>query len=231
MILSVSDCIGIKDTSLFYPCCGRDLNDPLQLYISVIKDFWFVDILNNLNYISSQTNQLLQSLGYKQKKENNSKKFYGTTIHKKEPYTISVKTFTYIKKNEGREVNIHRCCGKGYDALRSIFDDNNYTLGVFFYRGDSKGECGSGFYWLGSKTFPYVLSRLSNGGHVVTDGSNVYGSSFLKKHLAKFHRQQISPNEAVKQSNDFTYKNLRFDCVGHAEQKYGPVLIWRITKL
>jgi hypothetical protein len=219
----------IKDTSLFYPCCGDDLDNPLRIYIHLIKDFWFVDILSHHNHINDHTNKLLRSLGYEWKKEIKDK-FNGITLCKKEYYAIEVKTFTYIKISDGREVNIHRCCGKGYDALRSVFDGNNYTLGVFFYCGDSPGEGGSGFYWLGSKLFPYVLGRLADGGQVVTDGSNVYGSSSLKRLLAKFHSQKISQQEAMTKSEDFTYNNHRFNCIGHAGKRYGPVLIWKVKK-
>ena len=42
--------------------------------------------------------------------------------------------------------------------------------------------------------------------------------------------QQVSPQEAMEQSENFTYKNFHFDCIGHAGYKYGPVLIWRIDK-
>lgn len=217
--------------SLFYPSCGNDMYDPIKLYIDFVTDFWFVDVSENCQSIPRQTSELLQTLGYERKKHIASKELHGTTIHSQEPYVITVKTFAYIKSDTGSEVNVHRCCGRGYNALRSIFDEDSYTLGVFYYRGDSPGESGSGFYWLGSKTFLHVLRRLSDGGHVVTDGSNVFGSSYLKRCLAKFHGQDIDPHEAMTQLAAFTYEHHQFTCIGHAGKKYGPTLVWKVNRL
>jgi len=232
MPLSDSHCNAITGKSLFYPSCGKDIYDPIKLYMAFVTDFWFVDVSEQCQSIPRETRELLQSLGYEQKKHIALKELHGTTIHKQEPYVIKVKTFTYTNGDESSAVHVHRCCGKGYNALRSIFDENSYTLGVFYYRGDSPGECGSGFYWLGSKTFPHVLRRLGNGGHVVTDGSNTFDGSFLKKRLAKFHNQRdMDPQEAMTQSAGFTYAHCRFQCIGHAGIKRGPVLVWKIDKL
>ena len=34
----------LAGTSLFYPCCGDDLLLPIELFASVISDFYFVEI-------------------------------------------------------------------------------------------------------------------------------------------------------------------------------------------
>lgn len=47
---------------------------------------------------------------------------------------------------------------------------NNIT--VFFYRGDSRGEGGSGVYVLGKKFFDSLAKHLVDGALIITDGSN-----------------------------------------------------------
>ena len=43
---------------------------------------------------------------------------------------------------------------------------------LFFYRGDSRGEGGSGVYVLGKKFFDCLAERLIDGALVITDGHN-----------------------------------------------------------
>jgi hypothetical protein len=55
------------------------------------------------------------------------------------------------------------------------------TINVLFYRRDSDGEGGSGIYVLGDGYMKQLLPHLpSNGGLIITDGSNQRGRWFDK---------------------------------------------------
>ena len=76
---------------------------------------------------------------------------------------------------------------------------------VFFYRGDSQGEGGSGFYWLSNKYLSEVLQSIEDGGFLVTDGSNFsdiwdigskdinFDSVIKKKETVTFERYTLTP--------------------------------------
>jgi hypothetical protein len=55
-------------------------------------------------------------------------------------------------------------------------------IAVFFYRGDSRGEGGSGVYVLGKKFFGRLAERLMDGALIITDGHNS-GDKLLQRML------------------------------------------------
>ena len=75
-------------------------------------------------------------------------------------------------------------------------------IDVLFYRGDSEGEGGSGLFVLGDSVLPNILAKFpSQGGLIITDGSNSRGSNFkrmirrsgLRKHGWHFNLAQAQP--------------------------------------
>lgn len=75
-------------------------------------------------------------------------------------------------------------------------------IDVLFYRGDSEGEGGSGLFVLGDSVLPTILAKFpSQGGLIITDGSNSRGSNFkrmirrsgLRKHGWRFNLAQAQP--------------------------------------
>src|SRR4051794_18227136 len=81
------------------------------------------------------------------------------------------------------------------------------SLGVFFYRGDSEGEGGSGFHWLRRQNLKVVLNKLISGGLLVTDGSN--GGSRRYRELCKY-RGGESGEKAVALARSFTRSGCSF---------------------
>ena len=58
---------------------------------------------------------------------------------------------------------------------------NIAVIDVLFYRRDSNGEGGSGLFVLGDAFLPHILKRFpSEGGLIITDGSNSRGSNFKR---------------------------------------------------
>jgi hypothetical protein len=75
-------------------------------------------------------------------------------------------------------------------------------INLLFYRHDSAGEGGSGVFVLGDSVLPLILQRFpSEGGLIITDGSNSRGSNFermirasgLTKHGWTFNRADEQP--------------------------------------
>lgn len=55
--------------------------------------------------------------------------------------------------------------------VREVIERMN-NIAVFFYRGDSRGEGGSGVYILGKKFFDILAKHLIDSSLIITDGSN-----------------------------------------------------------
>lgn len=230
---------------LFYPCSGSDWIHPILLFAPQIRDFWFVDV----NYFSrcspEQTPPLLcESPAYQHLDSivtmpdlppedwQQDNKYRGMP-----PYIL---TETYLHRRSGEIITIHRHRRRGPSALRKEID----RLGIFFYRGDSNDGGGSGTVWLsaarrwtkpsrGRKALIHeVLDKLVNGGLIVTDGSigdNHQSNPY--RHFYKYHGNRSVGREVVQEVQPFEdLLGNKFECVGYAGQRYGPTLVWRVTK-
>ena len=191
----------IADTALFYPCCGSDLLIPIELFASVITDFYFIDIKQppppKLDHIAD----------YQTKSRLNSDTIYN-----------------FLHRESMHKFRLHCWKQRGEDALSKL-----PKLGVFFYRGDNPvdGEGSSGVLWLGGGLFSQVLSLLVSSGLVVTDGSNCDSSG--PTHLSDFYQNREIRDQAMKKAVPFDYLDRKFTCVGYAGEKYGPTLVWQVT--
>jgi len=120
----------------FYPCCGLDIQRPLELLRSYAEEVIFCDINRSLQ---ARWQNCLKAL----------------------PPAGPRPTFLI---DDARE------------AILSIGQIN-----VLFYRKDSDGEGGSGVPVLGDSFLPHLLRRFPlEGGMIITDGSNSYGSNFKR---------------------------------------------------
>jgi hypothetical protein len=106
-------------------------------------------------------------------------------------------------------------------------------ISVFFYRGDSPGEGGSGNHWLNQPHINSVLDKMVNHGLIVTDGSQTCGSKQYAK-FATFHTFRGKPEGFETYINNretfFDIQGNMFECIGYAGHRYGPTLIWKLTK-
>jgi hypothetical protein len=133
--------------SLFYPCCGDDVDHALASFENSVKDFHFADpYCPPLGGLPALNHTALEI-----------------------PHIIAVvqgsPNCKQIKRRACR-VHVH-----GKDGLLTLIDDIE-ELSVFYYRGDSYGEGGSNQRWLEPVLFHTVLARMLDGGLIVTDGSN-----------------------------------------------------------
>lgn len=190
----------LAGTALFYPCCGRDLKVPLELFASVLSDFYFVDLHCRppLPKLPAGTELKLESQS-------------------------DAAADICVDRRSNREFRLHRWQRRGEDVLAEL-----PNLGVFFFRGDNpvNGEGSSGVLWLGSDLFSRVLTRLVSGGLVVTDGSNPgpHGPT----HLSDFYHDRTIRDGAVATAVPFDYLERKFACIGYVGMKYGPTLVWRV---
>lgn len=233
----------IENTALFYPCSGNDLVVPIQLFAPSVTDFWFVDH----GYFSSDHHDT-KDYGFdkpadKQKpllEADSNYRLIGKPTIAGPPNWDSndrdiepcVLTETYLHIASERCFRIHRRRGYGFSALRKEIT----SLGVFFYRGDSEGEGGSGNLWLASDHISDVLKKLVDGGLIVTDGSQhgrTHAKNYAKEYeeLWKYRKCSMDVKEIKKiiESARFTDEEGRtFTCVGYAGHRYGPTLIWQV---
>lgn len=135
---------------MYYPCSGSDLLVPVELFAPFGTDFWFAD----RGYFAPG-HQDTEDLGLDVPADklgpvlaaNTDYKLIDTTIigpvagdryaRDIDPCVLT-QTYEHIPSKKQIRINLRR----GY-AL-SAFQKEIHTLGVFFYRGDSMGEGGSG---------------------------------------------------------------------------------------
>jgi len=200
---------------LFYPCSGLDIFDPLNIFLSHIEEFWFVDIAYHHNcpkLPATEFRRISQS----------HQEISGHTLKQKTPFTISINTSRYLHLATNKEIVINFCTGRGYDVFRTALRDNKLKLSVFFYRGDSQGASGSGFYWLKQTLLRYVLQEIEPGGLLVSDGSNAI------KAFSSQHRNNTIGKNAIAKSKPFTHHGHYLLCIGYLGKKNGPTLAWRV---
>jgi hypothetical protein len=204
--------------NLFYPSSGSDLATPIEVFSTWLSDFWFVD--------SAYTGKpLLRENPHYQLIDSQYKSLQGTTMKRGTQFEVEVYHETYERKQDQRRITIHQCRGRGYDAFRIFLKSRGASLSVFFYRGDSQGEGGSGFYWLKNDRLRNVLEVLEDGGLIVSDGSNAICQ------LSTFHRCTDLGRMVLEKVQPFTFANRRFECIGYLGERYGPTLVWQVKKV
>lgn len=214
----------LQGMALFYPHSANDLQMPVRMFAPWITDFWFVD----LAYFDSDhpANQAKYALAGKIDYEPLSFTLNGPPISAHDIRDIDpcVRSETYRHKASGLQFRVHRRRGYSFTGFRV----ESFTLGVFFYRGDSAE--GSNIPWLSmrrsrrSRDFIFdVLNKLIDGGLIVTDGSRCEGSSNPYKELRRFHTtDEIDGPTAMRETQSFTDAQGRtFRCVGYSDNKYG----------
>lgn len=218
----------LKDTTLFYPCSGSDCRTPVNIFAPFVNKFLFVDIKYFTEKSAREEQSLLaRSDGY----EFLESQIMGKPIARMEsrhdengneyPWIepcLLVEKYRHLES--GRVVHIHRRRGFGQKVLESEISQ----IGVFFYRGDSPGEGGSGTRWLSKRWLEKFLPRIKDGGLIVTDGS-----MSDPKQFKRFQKNCDIGCKAVEKSRPFTKYGRYFECIGYAGMRYGPTLIWKVT--
>lgn len=235
-ITNIDDLDFDKTGVLFYPCSGNDLIAPVNMFSEHLTDLWFIDRgyftpghqdtkVFGLDLDAHLVKPVLQNLS---NYELTRKSIAGLPSFEQSNNNIEpcVKSETYLHKNTNKEFKLHLRRGYGVSALNNDIK----RISVFFYRGDSDGEGGSGTQWLNSSRFHEVLKKMVNNGLIVTDGSQSCGSIQYAK-FATFFRSKDGYEDYIHNRETF-YDNqgFKFECVGFAGHRYGPTLIWKLTK-
>lgn len=243
--------------TFFYPSAGADFRVPLALFAPVLADFWFVDRgyftpghedtrHDGLDLPIGQAPPLLagkheyrllhraveepawRSAGF-DRLESPQMRRRREGVAASKPLLL---TEHYLHLPSGRNVRLHRCRGDAMDCFEG--EARLARLGVFFYRGDSAGEGGSGICWLSDRLECAVLERLKPGGLFVADGSD--GTMCPDDNPSEFRRGQrtrINPARDIArvvagirpiEGADGT----RLRCVGYAGERYGSTLAWQV---
>lgn len=196
-------CEGFQSRNLFYPCSGQDFTEPIEKFLPFIDEFWFVDLIYKLD-------KPLLPKGLLEHLKTNYAKETGLTLRKKTPFKVQIRTDTYLEQSSNRKIKVHSCKGRGYDTFRIAFRNTGKQLSIFFHRGDSPGEGGSNFHWLGTKMLKYVLLHLEPNGLIVTDGSLACG------HFTK----ATTPFQTMRRS---------FKPIAEIDPRYGPTVVWKAS--
>jgi hypothetical protein len=235
---------GLDGTALFYPCSGSDLATPIGMFSPVVTDFWVVD----RGYFSPG-HQDTKRYGFDASADRIAPvlagaadyELLGTAIRGLPAWPCGVRAIepcvlpeTYRHLPTGRRIKVRRRRGYGFSAFRQEIRQ----IGVFFYRGDSLGEGGSGNLWLDPKHVHELCGKLIDGGLIATDGSQRkkwrnWTRSGAYHQFSRFGSDEcrLSPEELVKSAKPFADPWGRvFRCVGYAGQRYGPTLVWQVNK-
>jgi hypothetical protein len=143
---------------------------------------------------------------------------------------------TYLRIGDQRQIAVIRRRGFGQYALSEEFADG--SIGVFMHRGDGEGEGGSNVYFLAnmpakyeplSNLFDKLSRKLANRALIVSDGSNCRIERLRKRDW----QREVRGPEAFRESRPsaFTFGGWSWECVGYLGERYGPTLVWGVTRL
>lgn len=208
-------CSQLESRRLFYPSAGSDILVPICEFTPYIDEFWFSDVSYTID------KPLLEHADYHRDSTTRSQ-LSGLTLRRSLPFRIQVSSERYIHVPTGRVFVANACCGRGYDCFRAAFKEPAKLLSVFFYRGDSQGDGGSGFSWLRRPIIKYVFAQLDRHAIIVSDGSNAMAK------LSKFHRDSAIGSDAVRKCESFDVCGRHLKCIGYVGDRYGPTLVWSV---
>ena len=246
-----ADLSGLAGTSLFYPCSGADLLTPVTLFAGMVATLHFVDRGYfrpghqdtrhfGLDHPVAEARPILPpahewSVLKKCHEELDSK----DDEDDEEDYDpwrryrgIASLTETYHHNPSGREFRLIR----SNDDARRAFDGLNDPLGVFFYRGDSLGEGGSGILWNDAPLLERVMGKLVNGGLLVTDGANPGEGDHrsFSQHAPLLSARAVRTAKHAREKIGYSFTDFvgrRLKCIGYAGQRYGATLIWQVVRI
>jgi hypothetical protein len=219
---------GFQSKRLFYPCAGKDIVDPIKTFLPFIDEFWFID-LNRFDVKELLAEQEIEFL------QHDRSEITGYYLRdKNEPFRLRNDCFVCRHIPTDSQFTINYCCGprSGYNAFRAVVKDPGNPLSVFYYRGDSPGEGGSGFRWTDRKMLRYVLAEIEPGGMLVTDGSMAHpGLSTFCGQSSEHKPNTLEEARAiVNASPAFDYRSWHLECIAYLGHRYGPTLAWRVDR-
>ncbi len=227
----------VAGKAFFYPCAGSDIAEPLSIFAPFMDELWFADIhyptgmrmprafprADHQDYTLTSTS--IDGAPSAQMERRAGHRFL--------PPSRRVETYMRL---DGSGFRVVRRRGFGEIGLGTEFPDR--SIGVFFYRGDSRGEGGSGVQFFSNRRrryepltnlFSLLCRKLTVPALIVTDGSNTRPRQRLP--ISQFAHGPISSAEAFKlcAGRDWIADGLRWTCVGFVGRSYGPTLVWAVA--
>lgn len=201
--------------ALFYPSCGRDSFEPIRMFIDSVTEFHFVDYhrIPPLPLILRENRTMIQGTGLEierrvqsEPSQEHSEGHHNFVMYSANEEKRFQETWEYTIGGNRRSVEIlrHHCDNlEAFDLVKNI--------SVFFYRGDSVGEGGSGQMWMGIELFPKIVEKLNQRAIIVTDGAN--HDLYLEKNKSIPWQPMLDcyPHE---KSRDFYYQDRQFVHIG-----------------
>lgn len=246
-----ADLSGLAGTSLFYPCSGADLLTPVTLFAGMVATLHFVDRGYfrpghqdtrhfGLDRPAAEAGPILAPAHEWSLLGKDHAEFESEVDEDDEddfdPWRryrgIARLTETYHHNPSGREFRVIR----SNDDARRAFDGLSDPLGVFFYRGDSLGEGGSGILWNDAPLLERVMGKLVNGGLLVTDGSNPGEGNHrsFSQHAPLLSACAVRTAKHAREKIGYSFTDFvgrRLKCIGYAGQRYGATLIWQVVRI
>lgn len=237
----------LAKTCLFYPCAGADLLTPMALFADKVATLFFSD----RGYFRPR-NQDTRHFGLDapaavtQPMTAPDGQWSLNNRLVEEVQDFDDEEFDFDMRYPGiarlTESYRHRTTGEQFQVIRTNtdarreFENLPKPLGVFFYRGDSLGEGGSGILWNDAPLFERMLEKLVNGGVLVTDGSNSgdAGKSHFGRHNPILSTRQTRTAEDASKLLGYSFMDnygRRLTCIGYAGQRYGATLIWQVFRI
>jgi hypothetical protein len=228
----------VRGTIFYYPAAGSDTVEPIQVLCTSVQNFWFCD----KNYKSNLN--LPHALGIDSGFRITRRIQNGAVgaccdvrlDNKGKPYNyLDPSRLVEDYQSAQLKLTVTRRRGFGQIALTKEFDDK--TIGVFMHRGDSGADGGSGGFYLSNrkssnKPCSHLYNKLSlklkDKSMVITDGSNS-GVEWLRK----FHFKEVCGNDAYLHhlGKSYLYGTFYWKCVGWLRMRYGPTLVWGLTRI
>lgn len=213
-------CSKVAEGPLFYPGCGRDLIDPIEAFGGMVDEIHFDDW-----WLPHQIPLGDPKLRGYQEIVSKSENSRWEKLQAKDWLSPSASQTRVYEKRAGRgESRPARIFTHPWEALECL--DNLDRMAVFFYRGDSDGEGGSGLKWFGSEIFHKILDKLMPGGLIVTDGRFNRTHEDYWQNLPWMNLKDDQPNE------DFLALDQEFVFLGrfggHHRQE---AVVWQVGSL
>lgn len=246
--------IEVPEGILFYPCCGDDTFEPIKLFIDTVSEYHFVDTKDNILLPILGCNlggpykqyggpsafskshiipsYIVKSIGNRKIERRvveskildrlNELEIEPVGYRNKETVT-KMEEWVYMP-NEDRKIQVYRHRQDGLIKFMELDE-----IAVFFLRGDSLGEGGSGQRWFEPEVFNLVIDKLVDGGFIVTDES-IYYDDFFGTLYKPLYEEDKSLDINLLKPKDFNCKGRRFICIGECGYRYGTVYLWKVEK-
>lgn len=212
-----------------YPCAGRDIVEPVLAFGAQLDTFVFVDIWYQFGRFEMPALPGWHEVSGSVVLEGEPVDEMRSVVVGKRRYreiSPAWRRSKYCHDETGRQIGLVFRRGFGQYALHELRDG---SLGMFFHRGDSGGEGGSGVIYLGNRRMSHapismlmdvVKHKLAYPARIVSDGSNTS------------IRQLVAAGQGDESVTAFVSHGLHWERVGALSTRVGDSrhsVIWRVT--